>query len=46
MPIFLMRLRPYRTIDQTVEGVVITFVDVTAPKRLHAAEEARCEPSI
>jgi two-component system CheB/CheR fusion protein len=35
---FLMRMRPYRTIDKRVEGVVITFVDVTGPKRLQAEE--------
>jgi two-component system, chemotaxis family, CheB/CheR fusion protein len=34
---FLMRLRPYRTLDDKIEGVVATFVDVTE-RRL--AEEA------
>jgi two-component system CheB/CheR fusion protein len=34
---FLMRLRPYRTIDNKIEGVVVTFVDVTERRR---AEEA------
>jgi two-component system CheB/CheR fusion protein len=38
--IFLMRLRPYRTFEQSVAGAVITFVDVTARKRLQAADEA------
>jgi two-component system, chemotaxis family, CheB/CheR fusion protein len=31
---FLMQMRPYRKLDKTVEGVVITFVDVSGPKRL------------
>jgi two-component system, chemotaxis family, CheB/CheR fusion protein len=35
---FLMRLRPYRTVDNDVDGVVITFVDVTERKR---AEDVR-----
>jgi two-component sensor histidine kinase len=39
-----MRLRPYRTVDNVVEGVVITFVDVTERKRaddlrLHLIDE-------
>jgi two-component system CheB/CheR fusion protein len=34
---FLMRLHPYRTVDNVIEGVVITFVDITKLKR---AEEA------
>lgn len=31
--VFLMRIRPYRTIDNVIDGVVITFVDITASKR-------------
>jgi two-component system, chemotaxis family, CheB/CheR fusion protein len=34
---FLMRLRPYRTMDDKIDGVVVTFVDVTQRRR---AEEA------
>lgn len=34
---FLVRLRPYRTLDDRIDGVVITFVDVSA---LHRAEAA------
>ena len=40
---FIMRIRPYRTLDRRVDGVVITFVDITARKdaedalREHAA---------
>ena len=38
---YLMRLRPYRTVGDEVEGVVVTFVDITAQK--HAAESLRAE---
>lgn len=27
--VFLMRLRPYRTVDNVIDGVVITFVDIS-----------------
>ena len=30
---YLVRLRPYRTIDDRIDGVVVTFVDITARKR-------------
>ena len=40
---FLVRLRPYRTMDDHIDGVVLTFVDVTelrkAEERLRAGEE-------
>jgi chemotaxis methyl-accepting protein methylase/signal transduction histidine kinase/exonuclease VII small subunit len=32
---YLMQMRPYRKLDGTIEGVVITFVDVSGPKRQH-----------
>jgi two-component system CheB/CheR fusion protein len=35
---FLMRIRPYRTIQNVIDGVVITFTDVTANKRLQTRE--------
>ncbi|MDX2203575.1 MAG: chemotaxis protein CheB [Hyphomicrobiaceae bacterium] len=35
---YLMRIRPYRTHDDRLDGVVLTFVDVTAMKQ---AEKAR-----
>jgi two-component system CheB/CheR fusion protein len=35
---FLMRLRPYHTVDNAIDGVVITFVDVTERKN---AEDVR-----
>jgi two-component system CheB/CheR fusion protein len=36
---FLVRLRPYRTVDDRIDGVVVTFVDVTERK----ASERRLE---
>ena len=30
---FLMRIRPYRTVDNVIRGVVITFVDITEGRR-------------
>ena len=41
-PWYLMRIRPYRTQENTIEGAVITFVDISELKRLvDAAREAR-----
>ena len=34
---YTMRMQPYRTLDNVIEGVVITFVDVTAMKRSETA---------
>lgn len=31
---YLRRIMPYRTQDERVEGVVVTFADITAPKRV------------
>ncbi len=33
---FTVRIMPYRTIDDRIDGVVITFVDITAAKTLEA----------
>jgi two-component system CheB/CheR fusion protein len=33
---FLMRILPYRTLENMIDGVVITFVDITASKALEA----------
>jgi two-component system CheB/CheR fusion protein len=33
---YTMRILPYRTIDNVIEGVVITFVDITEKKQAHA----------
>ncbi len=30
---YLMRIRPYRTLENVIEGAVITFVDITERKR-------------
>jgi two-component system, chemotaxis family, CheB/CheR fusion protein len=37
---FLMRIRPYRTVNGVINGVVITFVDITERKR-YEEERAR-----
>jgi two-component system CheB/CheR fusion protein len=34
---FLMRIRPYRTLENVIEGAVITFTDVTEMKRAKEA---------
>jgi two-component system, chemotaxis family, CheB/CheR fusion protein len=34
---FLLRIRPYRTLENVIEGAVITFTDVTEMKRAQAA---------
>ena len=34
---YQMRIQPYRTIDNVIEGAVLTFVDVTTQKRLQLA---------
>ena len=38
---FLMRMRPYRTLDDKIEGVVVTFVDVTERQEAEAKWENR-----
>ncbi|MDR6305326.1 two-component system CheB/CheR fusion protein [Nitrobacter vulgaris] len=37
---FLMRIRPYRTVENVINGVVITFVDVSARKKVDLALQA------
>jgi two-component system CheB/CheR fusion protein len=39
-PVYLLRMRPYRTVDNVIDGVVVTFVDVTESQRLNQ-EHAR-----
>jgi len=39
-PTFLLRMRPYLTIDNIVDGVVLTFVDITESQQLNS-EHAR-----
>jgi two-component system CheB/CheR fusion protein len=36
---FLMRIRPYRTIQNVIDGVVITFADITTNKRAQRTRE-------
>jgi two-component system, chemotaxis family, CheB/CheR fusion protein len=36
---FLMRIRPYRTVNNVIDGVVITFTDITANKRAQRGRE-------
>ncbi|MBK9052583.1 MAG: PAS domain-containing protein, partial [Chloroflexi bacterium] len=38
---FLVRLRPYRTVDDHIDGVVVTFVDVTELKQVEIALRER-----
>jgi two-component system CheB/CheR fusion protein len=37
---FMLRIHPYRTIDNVIEGAVITFSDISEIKRMEAALEA------
>ncbi|MEO8452543.1 MAG: PAS domain-containing protein, partial [Gemmatimonadota bacterium] len=34
---FAMRIQPYRTVDNVIEGAVLTFVDIAAAKKLEIA---------
>jgi two-component system CheB/CheR fusion protein len=34
---YMMRVRPYRTLENVIEGAVITFVDITDRKRMEEA---------
>lgn len=36
---FLMRIMPYRTTENLIDGLVITFVDITKVKRLKESEQ-------
>lgn len=40
---FLIRIRPYRTIDDSVEGVVLTFIDITHRKKSELKLKAATE---
>ena len=37
---YLMRIQPYRTLENVIEGAVITFVDISEIKRLEAVIKA------
>jgi two-component system CheB/CheR fusion protein len=41
--IYRSRAAPYRTVDDRIEGAVVTFVDITALKQAEAAVRARRE---
>jgi two-component system CheB/CheR fusion protein len=36
-PTFIMRVRPYRSVENVIDGVVMTFVDITERKKSDAA---------
>jgi len=38
---FAVRIMPYRTLDDRIDGVVITFADITAAKALEAKLRAK-----
>ena len=38
---FTVRIMPYRTLDDRIDGVVITFADITAAKKLEAELRAK-----
>lgn len=38
--VFIMRIRPYRSVDNVIDGVVITFIDISERKR-HEEAKAR-----
>jgi PAS domain S-box-containing protein len=38
---FIVRIMPYRTLDERIDGVVITFADITASKTLEARLRSR-----
>jgi len=38
--VFVLRMRPYRTVDNLIDGVVLTFVDITE-RQLHELERTR-----
>ena len=40
---YLARIRPYRTLEDRIEGAVLTFVDVTALRKAEATVRAREE---
>ena len=37
---YLARFLPYRTVDNVIDGVVITFIDITEQKRAQALQDA------
>lgn len=43
---FTVRIMPYRRLDNVIDGVVITLVDITTTKRLEAALREQSTPSL
>jgi two-component system, chemotaxis family, CheB/CheR fusion protein len=43
---FIMRVRPYRTIDNVNDGVVITFMDISERKKADASERKKADAAI
>ncbi|HBM86297.1 MAG TPA: hypothetical protein DD423_05920, partial [Opitutae bacterium] len=41
---FNMRIIPYRTVEDKIDGVVITFTDITAAKTLEAKLRKQNDP--
>jgi two-component system, chemotaxis family, CheB/CheR fusion protein len=41
-----VRIMPYRRLDNVIDGVVITLVDITTTKRLEAALREQSTPSL
>jgi two-component system CheB/CheR fusion protein len=35
---FMIRILPYRTLENRIDGVVVTFTDITASKKLESNE--------
>jgi two-component system CheB/CheR fusion protein len=38
---YSMQIRPYRTLENTISGVVVTFIEISSVKKFAAAQEAR-----
>ncbi len=43
---YIVRIMPYRTIENVIDGVVITFIDISEAKRLEAELRAARSPNI
>jgi two-component system CheB/CheR fusion protein len=38
---YSLRMRPYRTLENVIEGAVVTFIDITELKRMRQANGER-----
>ncbi len=43
---FLMRIRPYRTLENTIEGAVLTFLDITELRKAREARPSEARPRL